>query len=334
MIKERLRISLFTAFWGFVLVNMVFFTRVARSEYPERPLTIIVAFDPGAATDISTRALAIGAEKYMGKPIVIENKGGGGGTVALAVVANAKPDGYTLCAAPNVSIVDAPLMQKVPFKPLKGFTPIIGHSAAEHTALLVKNDAPWNSFKEFIDFAKKNPGKIKYSSAGVGTGMHVAMEVIAHKEGIKWVHIPYKGAAPALTALLGGHVDACSAGIGYQPHAQSGALRLLADHGEKRAIDFPYVPTLKELGYDFMNDTVHAIVGPAGLSPDVVKKLETAFTKGMETVEFKTAQEKLYLNPVYYNSKEYDRHLKEKWIRTEKIFKDIGIITEPATQPH
>lgn len=334
MKEEALRMSLVTVIWVFVLMNMIFYTGIARSEYPERPLTIIVAFDPGAATDISTRAISMGAEKFIGKPIVIENKGGGGGTVALAVVANAKPDGYTLCAAPNVSIVDAPLMQKVPFKPLKSFTPIIGHSAAEHTALLVKNDAPWNSFKEFIDFAKKNPGKIKYSSAGVGTGMHVAMEVIARKEGIKWVHIPYKGAAPALTALLGGHVDACSAGIGYQPHAQSGAVKLLADHGEKRPIDFPDVPTLKEFGYDFMNDTVHAIVGPAGLPPDIVKKLETAFTKGMEAGEFKAAQSKLYLTPVYYNNKEYDRHLKEKWTRTEKIFKDIGIITESATQPY
>ena len=240
-------------------------SRFAMAEYPERPITIIVGFDPGAASDIMTRTIAAGAEKQLGKPIIIENKGGGGGSVALGIVANAKPDGYTLCAVPNVSMIDTALMQKVTYKPLKSFTPIVAHSAAEHTALLVKSDAPWKNFKEFIDYAKKNPGKVKYSTSGVGTGMHVAMEVIAHKEGIKWVHVPFKGAAPATTALLGGHVDACSAGIGYQPHVLSGALRILADHGLKRQAAFPNVPTLKELGYEFYNDTMHAIVGPAGL---------------------------------------------------------------------
>jgi tripartite-type tricarboxylate transporter receptor subunit TctC len=307
---------------------------LAVAEYPERPITIIVGFDPGASTDIMTRTMSAGAEKQLGKPLVIENKGGGGGSVAMGIVANAKPDGYTLCGAPNVSMIDTALMQKVTFKPLKSFTPIVAHSAAEHTALLVKSDAPWKTFKEFIDYAKKNPGKVKYSSSGVGTGMHVAMEVIAHKEGIKWVHVPYKGSAPATAALLGGHVDACSAGIGYQPHVLSGALRILADHGLKRPAAFPNVPTLKELGYDYYNDTMHAIVGPAGLPPEVVKKLESAFAKGMETTEFKSAQEKLYLNPIHYDSKEYERLLKEKWTRTEKMFKEAGIIKEPATQPY
>ena len=306
---------------------------IAQAEYPERTVMIVIAFDPGGPSDMTTRVLGTGGEKELGKAIVQENKGGGGGTVALALIANAKPDGYTLVAAPNVSVVDTPLMQRVTFKPLKSFTPIIGHSAAEHTALLVKSDAPWKTFKEFVDYAKQAPGKVKYSTAGVGTGMHVAMEIIAKKEGLKWVHVPYKGAAPALTALLGGHVDACSAGIGYQPHVIAGAVRVLADHGRKRQTAFPDVPTLMELGYDFYNDTVHAILGPAGLPQDIVKKLEGAFAKAMEAPEFKVAQEKFYLNPVYFGSAAYERHLKEKWVRTEKAFKELGIIKEPATQP-
>jgi tripartite-type tricarboxylate transporter receptor subunit TctC len=314
--------------------SLLLFPGLAMAEYPERPITIIVGFDPGAASDIMTRTMAAGAEKQLGKPIIVENKGGGGGSVALGIVANAKPDGYTLCAVPNVSMIDTALMQKVTYKPLKSFTPIVAHSAAQHTALLVKSEAPWKTFKDFIDYAKKNPGKVKYSTSGVGTGMHVAMEVIAHKEGIKWVHVPFKGSAPAITALLGGHVDACSAGIGYDPHVLSGALRILVDHGLKRPAAFPNVPTLKELGYDYYNDTIHGIVGPADLPPEVVKKLESAFAKGMESPEFKSAQEKLYLNPVHYNGKEYERLLKEKWTNTEKMFKESGIIAEPATQPY
>jgi len=319
---------------GFLLiVLMVLCAGEARSEFPERNITLIVAWEAGGPVDLVTRALAVGAEKHLGKPLVIENKGGGGGTVGLSVIANAAPDGYTLCATPNVSVVDTPIMQKMTFRPLGSFSPILGHSLAEHTALLVKSDAPWKSFREFIEYAKKNPGKIKYSSAGIGSGMHVAMEVIARKEGVKWVHVPYKGAAPATTALLGGHVDACSAGIGWQVHGKSGAVRALADHGKKRGPDFPEVPTLWELGYGFSNETIHAIVGPAGLPPDVMKKLEEAFRKGMETPEFKTAQEKLYLTPAYYDSKAYGKHLKERWPSMEKILIDAGVVKEAATKP-
>jgi tripartite-type tricarboxylate transporter receptor subunit TctC len=321
------------ALWTIVAAVMLLAPQMVKAEYPDRPVTIVVAFDAGSATDLSTRILASTAEKILGKPIVVENKGGGGGAVALGVVANAKPDGYTLCGAPNVSIIDTPLMQKVTYKPLKSFTPIVGHSAAEHTGLVVKADAPWKTFQEFIDYAKKNPGKVKYSSAGVGTGMHVAMELIAHKDGIKWVHIPYKGVGASITAVLGGHVDVCTAGLGYQEQVKAGALRILATHGLKRSPDFPAAPTLKEFGYDFYNDTVHSIVGPAGLPPEVTSKLEAAFLKAMESPEFKNVQKKLYLNPVRFGSKEWDTELKEKWTRTEKQLKAAGIITEAATPP-
>jgi tripartite-type tricarboxylate transporter receptor subunit TctC len=317
-----------------VLVVMVFFTGLARSEYPERPVTILVGFEAGGAADLLTRGVVIGASQYLKQPIVVENKGGGGGSVALAVVATAKPDGYTLCQAPDVAIVDTALIQKVTYKPLKSFTPIIGIGAATHTALLVKNDAPWKTFDEFIDYAKRNPGKIKYGSAGVGTGMHVVMEIIAQKDGIKWVHVPYKSAVPARTALMGGHIDAVSSSIDWPPFVQSGQLKVLATHGEKRSPYFPDVPTLKEMGYNAVNFTVQAIVGPAGLPPEVVKKLEAAFVSGMETPEFKAVRERLYMSPVSLNSKEYDQYLKEKWGRTEKLFKETGIIKEAATQPY
>lgn len=316
-----------------VLLDLMLGAAPARSEYPERPITIMVGMDAGASTDIGTRALVLGAERYLGTSLVVENRGGGGGAVALGIVANAKPDGYTLCVAQNVSIIDTPLMQKVTYRPLKSFTPIFVFGASEHAALLVKADSPWQTFKEFIEYARKNPGKVKYSTAGVGSGMHVAMEVIAHRDGIKWVHVPYKGTAPARTALLGGHVDACSSGIEWPPFVQSGQLRALATYGEKRSPFSPHVPSLKELGYGFVNETLHAVVGPAGIPAGVVKKLETAFWKGTETPEFKTALVNLYLTPVFMGSTEYEQHLKEKWVRTEKQFRETGIIKEAATQP-
>ena len=307
---------------------------MARAEFPDKPITFLISFDPGSTTDIIARSLVGGAEKYLGVRLVTENKAGGGGAVALSLLANAKPDGYTICAAPTDSIVYGPLVQKVPFKPLKSFTPILGVSAAAHSALIVRSDSPWKTFNEFIDYAKKNPGKVKYSTSGVGTGMHAAMEYIANKEKIKWVHIPYKSAPAALMAMMGGHVDACSAGVGYAPLAADGQIRVFATHGKNRSPQFPNIPTLKELGYDFVKETTHSIVGPAGLPPETVTKLEMAFTKGMETPEFKVTLEKLDCTVANYSSKEFGPYLKDLWIRSERMFKEAGIITEPATQPY
>lgn len=319
---------------SFVLVPLVFFAGVSCAEYPDRPVTLIVVFDPGSTTDLIGRTVAVGAEKALGARVVIENRGGGGGTVGMAVLANAKPDGYTIAAGPTDILVHGPLMLKVPYKPLKSFTPIIGMTAAANTGLIVNKDAPWKTFREFIDYAKKNPGKIKYSTMGVGSALHAAMEYVGKKEGIKWTHIPYKSATQARTAMMGGHVDVCSAGAEFVPFAREGEIRVLVTHGEKRSQQFPNVPTLKELGYDFTKETIHSLYGPADLPPEILKKLETAFTKGTETPEFKSLIEKIDCTPAYYSSKDLDTFVKGLWVRTEKMFKDADIIKEPATQPY
>ncbi len=317
-----------------LFVSTLFVAGVAHPEYPDRPITVISSVDTSSPQDMILRALVPGTEKQLGKSMVIENKGGGASTVGLAILATAKPDGYTLCCAPNVAVANTPLMQKVPYKPLSSFTPILGFASSENSALLVKSDAPWKTFKELLEYARKNPGKVKYSSSGVGSGMHVAMEYIAHKEGIKWVHIPYKGTGAARLALLGGHVDACSSGVDWPPFVESGQLRVLVTHGHARMAKFSNTPTMKELGYGFASETIHSIFGPANLPPDIAAKLEAAFSKGMETAEFKKSEESLYYTPIHLNSKEYAQHLKEFWVTSEKVFKEIGIIKEAATQPY
>ncbi len=305
-----------------------------HAEFPDKSITMLISFDAGSTTDILGRAIGMTSEKYLNTRFIYENRGGGGGTVALGVLSAAKPDGYTISVIPSDSVVYTPLMQKVPFKPLKSFTPVIGFSAAPHTALIVKPDAPWKSFGEFVDYAKKNPRKIHYSTAGVGTGMHLAMEYVGNKEGIQWVHIPYKSAAAARTALMGGHVEACSAGAEFVPFAKQGLVRVLVTHGEKRSPAFPDVPTMKELGYDFVKETIHSVVAPAPLPPDVLKRLEAGLTKGAESAEFIAIRDKLDCLPSYMNSADYDRYLKDLWVRTEKTFKEANIIKEPATQPY
>ena len=325
--------SIVVVFCAVLIAFGASFNGKAFAKYPEKPITLLVAFAAGGSMDMCNRALAAVAEKYLGQPIVVENRGGGGGTVALAVVVNAKRDRHTRCGATSTGIVRIPQFRKVPFKPLKSFTPIMAYGFPQ-SALVVRKDAPWKTFKEFIEYAKAHPGRIKYSTTGVGTPMHRAMEYIAKREGIKWVHIPYKGSAPAMTALLGGHVDACSSGPIFITHAKSGTVRILATHGEKRMAAFPDVPTLKELGYDFVNRTVFSIVGPAGLPPEVVKKLEDAFKKAAESKEFKAVLDKLYLAPTFMDSKTYAEFLKSEWDRIGKMLMDLGLIKKAATPPY
>ncbi len=310
------------------------YAATAHAEYPEKPVNLYIAFEAGSTSDIIGRAVAAGAEKYLGGRFVVENKPGGGGTVALTLLANSKPDGYTLCVAPTDSVVNTPLMQKVPFKPLKSFTPILTISATLHSGLIVQNGAPWKTLQDLIDYARKNPGKIKYSTAGVGTGMHAAMEFIANKEKIKWVHIPYKGNTAAITALLGGHVDVCSAGVGFAPFVAENKARVLVSYWKDRAPQFASVPTMRELGYDFVKETIHSLFGPANLPPGVVSKLEMAFAKAMEPPEFKALLDKLDCVAAYQPSREFKPYLEDLWVKTEKIFKEADIIKEPLTQPY
>jgi tripartite-type tricarboxylate transporter receptor subunit TctC len=335
MMKLKATIPMVTSLFLFTVGGLLLSTpRTACSEFPERPVTVLVGSDPGGNMDLGARALAIGAERYLGKPLVIENRGGGGGTVALGAVSAAKPDGYTLCCAPNTAIANTPLLQKMPFKPLKSFTPVLGYAIGQHTGLLVRSNSPWKTFKEFLEYARQNPGKIKYSSAGIGFGTHTIMEAIGKKEGVKWVHVPYKGNAPAVMALLGDHVDACSCDASFPQYVDAGTVRVLLAHGATRHPQFPDIPTAMELGYGVRSETIHSIIGPAGLPDQVVAKLAAAFKKGMETPEFEKTIATINQNPFFLGSKDYEGHLKEFWNRYEALFKDIGLITEPATQPY
>ena len=316
------------------LSSLVVLPDAARCEYPERQIRLIVGMDPGGPADLLARAAVAGAQKYLGKQFIPENKGGGGGAIAHAQAAIAKPDGYTLCTTNNTALIDMALMQKVPYKPLKSFTGVAAFCIGENCALVVKPDSPLKNFNDFKEYARKNPGKFKYSTPGVGSAVHVAMEVVGHKDGLQLVHVPHKGSAPAMTALLGGHVDGSSAGSQWINYAKGGQVRPLVSYARQRVAGYPDLPTLKELGYDFVHELLAIVIGPAGLPADVVKKLEAAFKVATETPEFKTVLDNVGREPFYCTGAELDRHLKERWAKTEKQFKDAGIIKQAATEPY
>ena len=305
---------------------------VLAADYPTKPVTMYIPFSAGGSMDSSARVLAAGAEKVLGQPFVMINKTGGGGTVALGVLANEKPDGYTLSAGTSTGIFRIPVQRKVPYKPLADFTHIFAYAAVS-SGVVVKPDAPWKTWQEFVDYAKKKPGKVKYSTTGTGTPMHVAMEVAAEKEGIKWIHIPYKGSMPSITAVMGGHVDACSSGPKFVSMVQQGQLRVLAVHTKDRMAEFPEVPTFMELGYNYINDTYFSVHGPAGMEPAVVKKLEDAFAKSVDTPEFKDMTKKFALQPLKIRSAEYTKILEDGWPKQVEIFINLGRIKKAATQP-
>ncbi|MGV8058560.1 MAG: tripartite tricarboxylate transporter substrate binding protein [Smithellaceae bacterium] len=302
------------------------------AAYPDRPITLLVGFAPGGSMDLSARALARSAEKILGQPIVIENKTGGTGTVALAAMLSQNPDGYTLCATPSSVLIRVSQMQKVPFQAFKSFKLIIGFSTPL-LGIVVKNDSPYKTLKDLTNAARKNTGKLMYATTGVGSTTHAAVDEIAATEKIQLIHVPYKGSIEALTALLGGHVDFASLTSEFVPSVKAGQSRVLATMADKRSPKFPNTPTLKEAGYDFVNDAVYSIVGPSNIPAPVLKKLEDAFTKATKNKEYLNALDKIDMMPVNYSGKELDGFLRIHWKKINKHLIATRLIKEAATMP-
>lgn len=304
----------------------------SHAEYPDRSITLLVGFVPGGSMDLSARALARSAEKILGQPVIIENKPGGTGTVALASLLSQKHDGYTLCATPSSVLIRVSQQQKVPFAPFTSFRTIIGFTEPQ-LGIVVKSDAPWKTLKDLAVFAAKNPGRVKYATTGVGSTTHAAVEEIAKKDKLQMIHVPYKGSMEALTALLGGHVEFAALTSELVPAVKSGQARLLAVISEKRSPKFPDIPTLKETGYDFANDAVFAVVAPSDIDPALARKLESAFAEAIKNKEYLETLDKINMIPVYYDHKAFDAFLRYHWRVINKNLISSGAIKEAATKP-
>ena len=294
--------------------------------YPTKPINLIVTFAPGGTLDTSTRILAVKAEKFLGQPLVVSNVGGGAGSVALGQVAKTRADGYDITSCTSTGLIRIPQLRAVPYSH-DDFVPIM-HFAAVQSGVVVKSDSPYKSFKDLVEYARKNPGKVTYATSGVGSPMHIAMEYVADKEKIQWTHVPYAGGAPGLSAVLGGHVTAMSDSTEWLPHVKEGSLRLLVTHGERRMKGFPDVPTLRDLGYDFINETVFMIAAPKGTSAPIIKKLDEAFHKGMDDPEFIKTIATLEFDVTYRNSEDLKKYLDDAYNRFTVMIKKLNITKE------
>ncbi len=301
---------------------------LAQDVFPSRPVTMIVPFPPGGVADLTGRPIAAAMEKVLKQPIAPVNRSGAGGKVGYAAAANAKPDGYTvLMALSSVSIfpeVDN-LFNLKPAYTLEQLVPIALVSA-DPTILVVHASLPVKTAKEFIALARSRPNEIAFSSAGIYSTLHVAMEMVIQSAGIKLRHVPFAGGGPAVAALLGGHVAALSSGpAAAVSYLRAGKLRALACWGEKRLDAMPELPTFKELGYKDVEFYIWAgMFAPRGTPEAAIKALREAARKAVENPEFKAVMAKLETPVNYLDAPEFQKFWDRDAERLLRTVRRIG----------
>ena len=293
-------------------------------KFPSKPITMIVQWTAGGTTDLTARRISELASKILGQPIVVENKVGGSGVIGAAAVANAAPDGYTVGTATWSAIVFVPHLRPTPYNPKGDFKWIMQYAEAPQL-FGVLGDSRWKTFKDFIEEARRNPGKLTYASAGPLSGGHIFMEQVYKTEDVKVTHVPVGGGAEAVTKLLGGHLDAavvnemCS-------HAESGKIRPMAFQSEKRFELMPHVPTFWDLGYKIETPVWFGLYAPKGLDPRVFKKLYNAFMKAYEDPSFKKLLVSLYMMPFFRDSESFTERVIKDYDTQGRIMKEFGFI--------
>ncbi|MBL6453763.1 tripartite tricarboxylate transporter substrate binding protein [Belnapia sp. T6] len=282
-----------------------------------RTITLIVPYPPGGSSDNVARPIQQPLSEILGQPVVIENRGGAGGSIGAAMVAQAKPDGLTLLVWPTAVLTISPHMMRLPYDPARDFTPI-AMLAASDGAVAMHPSVPVRDIQALVAYAKANPGKLRFSSAGNGTITQMTGEIFAHAAGIRLEHVPYRGSAPALTAVLAGDVELQFDPVAI-PAVKDGRLIGLATTGESRSPELPELPTLRELGlYGEGGLAFFGLAGPAGMPPELVARLVAALERVLVLPEVARAMAPVGLRP----------HLQAGETFASRIVKDRAIFAE------
>lgn len=301
-------------------------TPTFAQSFPNRPIQLVIPLPPGSQGDISARILSDELARLLGTQIVVLNKPGAALTLGTDAVVRSKKDGYTLCYTSSGALVYARVTnpETVPYDPVKDLEPL-GVYVFYPLTVTVQADSPWKTFQEFVDYAKKNPGKIKASTSGIGSTDHFNVGIVQNLANIELTHIPYKGGESVVTALLGGHVEAAFDTLSkVLPHVESGKLRPLVI--SKKRTDFPHIPTMTELGYK--QELVSAWFGfyaPSGIPEEVRGKLVTAIEKAIRHPELKVKTEKLGFIVDYKTPAEAKKLVVEDYERGVAIAEKLGI---------
>jgi tripartite-type tricarboxylate transporter receptor subunit TctC len=289
--------------------------------FPEKPITLIVPYPAGGATDVVIRPLAEAAGKILGQPVLVENKGGGGGAVGVGSIVGKEPDGYLLSVVVT-SLHRAAHINKLAFDTVADVTPIVRVGGYLY-GVLVRPDSKNKTLPDLLAYAKANPGQAAYMASGIGTGGHIAAEEMAANAGVKFNHLPSKGDQESSAALLGGHVDFISTTSGWIPLVEAGQLKLVATYGEARVKRFPDVPTVKELGYKVVHDSPIGIVGPKGMAPERVKDLHDAFQMALGDPAFLKAMGNYEMPVLYQNTADFSKFWADAYVEAGQQVKNF-----------
>ncbi len=300
----------------------------AATAFPSRPITLWVPWPAGGATDISLRLLAELASQTLGQKVLVDNRGGAGGTLAMPILQQAEPDGYTIAQLPQ-TIFRAPHTQRVLWDPIRDVTPIIQISGTTF-GVLVSSTSPFRSLDDLFAYARSKPGELSIATNGVGTTPHVVLEELFTQRGLKYIHVPYKGTAEQLHAISAGQVMAGVNSTGFGPAVEAGRLRLLATFAARRSKRWPQAPTLRELGFDIVAMSPFGLGGPRGLPDAVRETLHGAFKRAMFDAAFvaeiaKYDQELAYLAPA-----EYAQACHEAFAKERIIVERLGLARAPS----
>jgi len=301
----------------------------ALAQYPDRPIRLLTPFPPGGAVDVVTRLVADKMAAELGKPFVIEAKAGGGGIIATDAVAKADKDGYTLLITTPNHTINAALNPKLPYDTEKDLAPV-SIFAAVPEVLVSHPSAPFSDFKGFVEYARANPGKLNYSSAGIGTLPHITMEVLLKAAGIKVTHVPYRGAAPAMTDLLAGVVQLKldTYATSYQ-NVEAGRLKMLAYAGKARSPLMPNVPTVAEMGVPGYEGILWiGIMAPAGTPQPIIDKLAAAAAKAVKAPDLAERFKKDGVDAVGGTPAEFARQIAREIPEWRDVIQSAGIKAE------
>ena len=293
------------------------------ANYPNRPITFIVPLPAGSGPELASRLIAKEAEKILGQPIVVINKPGASQTIGIAAITSSKPDGYTIGFAGHTGSFVIPLTQKVPYHPVKDIKQILQYGQM-NVGVTVKGNSPFKKFEDIIAYARQNPKKLTYGSAGTGSLGYLAVEQIAKKEGVQITHIPFKGSPETLAALMGGHILVGTGDITFSL-LEAGQIRLVLLLADNRSTDFPQTPILRDIGYDIPAPMFINVVGPKALPEEIVNKLQAGFTKAMKEPGFIKGMRDLRLTIVHRNSKEMGEFVAHEYEIFAKVLKEMGL---------
>ena len=311
-----------------ILLALCQITQVAASDqYPNRPIKLVLPYPAGGGTDSFARPLALQLSTRLGQSVVVENRGGAGGSIGMEFVARAPADGYTLLLALTPQLaVNGALYEKIPYDPIKSFSPISLIAEAPYL-LLVNPKLPVTTTKEFLALAKAENGKLTYASSGSGSGAHMAAELLISMAGIPMTHVPYKGGGPALSDVLAGHVKVLFApAVSSMQYIQTGRLRALAITGDKRLSSLPNVPTIAESGVPGYDSTVwYAMLAPPNTPREVVTLINAELLQILKDPSFKSMMSLNGIEPIGSSPEGLTSYINKETIKWSKVIKGAGL---------